>query len=98
MSGESKAQLINDGKALLVSCDNAEFARIMQAICDSIGYTEQVTEVVDVRVTNSSQWKQSAPFSRLRDRIALGGCAIIAFLLAFVFLSGITKIIEMFSE
>jgi hypothetical protein len=98
MSGETKAQLINDGKALLVSCDNAEFANIMRAVCDSIGYTQPVTEVVDLRVTDSSQWKQPVPFSRLRDRIALGGCALIASLLAFVFFSGITQIIEMFSK
>ena len=98
MADETKVQLMNDGKALWVSCDNARFTTILRGVCDSIGCTEPIAEVVDVHVTDSSQRQQPVVSYGLRDRLALVGCAVLSFVFLFVFLSGITKIIEMFSK
>ncbi|REK19461.1 MAG: hypothetical protein DWQ37_01295 [Planctomycetota bacterium] len=95
---ETKVQLMNDGKVLMVFCDKEPFAKIIQSVCDSIGYTEPVSDVVDLQVSDRSPRERRAPISRLRDSIALAGCGVVALLMVFVFSLGLTRVAEMFWE
>lgn len=54
--------------------------------------------VVDLHVTDLSQWKAAGPSPKKGDRIALLSCAIVSFLLLFVFVAGIQKIVAMFAQ
>lgn len=98
MSGdETKVQLISDGKFLIVNCSKADFAAILQAVCTQIGYADPTTDVVDMQVSDNS-WRQKSPHTtRLRDRVALVGCALVAFPFLIVFVAGIARILEILS-
>ena len=94
MPEEPKVELLKNG-TMLVSCDSSEFASIRQVICDEVGHSESVDEVTETCVRDTSLWKRPEVHARY-DRLALVGCAVVSFLLIFVFIAGITKVIEMF--
>jgi hypothetical protein len=94
MPEEPKVEILESG-TMLVSCDSGKFASIRQVICDEVGHSESVDEVTEICVTDTSRWKRPEVRGRY-DRLALVGCAVVSFLLIFVFIAGITKVIEMF--
>ncbi|HEV2969860.1 MAG TPA: hypothetical protein VGY55_07715 [Pirellulales bacterium] len=94
MPEEPNVEILKNG-TMRVSCDSGRFASIRRAICDEIGQSESVDEVTEICVTDTSRWKRSEVHGRY-ERVALVGCAVASFLLIFVFIAGITKVIEMF--
>lgn len=98
MTGETKVQMMSDGKVLIVTCSKADFDSIKKLVCDHTGYTEPIPDVVDLQVSDNSQWQQSPNYSKWRDRVGLVGCAVAALLFLIVFVSGIAHIMEIFSQ
>jgi hypothetical protein len=86
-----------NGKQLFVACHEPEFARILQFICAEAKCSE-VVEDVRMVMTTRRDLSASVPVSGKRDRIALLGCGIVAFVFLFVFVAGITQIISWFQK
>ena len=82
---------------MMASCDEDDFASIKRAICDQLGYTENVEHVWNVRVVDRTKLRPPKP-PVIPDRVALIGCAVIGFLVLFVFVAGIGAIIQMFRK
>jgi hypothetical protein len=97
MSVEPKVEIVGKGTTMHVACSDGEFAKIRQAICNETGYAEDASQVWYISVTDASR-RPKRPASRLSDRIALVGCAAIAFPILFVFVAGVARIIEMFRK
>ncbi len=96
MAEEPKIDVYKNGH-MFASCNEEDFAAIRQAICDRLGYTESVEHVRDVRVADRSKLRPRQP-SRLRDKVALVGCGVVAFILCVGFATGIYSIIQMFRK
>jgi hypothetical protein len=82
---------------LRIDCEHEQFQKLILAICDETGHTGTTKGATCVTIYNKTAIAQrSVQPSVWRDKLALCGCAVIGFLLLFVFVAGITQIINWF--
>ena len=90
-----KATLVGNSRTLSISCDRALFSRLRQLICDEAKFVAPEDAIVSIIICDTSS-RPSGTKRVLGDRIALLGCAIVAFVLLTVFVAGVGQIAGLF--
>jgi hypothetical protein len=79
---------------LFLWCGDQAFARLRDAVISETGVAQAIRgPATGVLFIEISVARAAHPPSRLRDRVTLLGCALVSFLLLFIFFAGVATIV-----